>query len=229
MKKVAQTICEITTYVTDIKAIGSEIDLIALNAQIQAAHTGPEGAALGVLAEAIKRLSDEAMQQTDSVAKTLTKINAITKLLSIDIDGEEERLCGRITLIQEEVAGILLALADINAELLSLLSGLSGRVASLTDDVEQLTSRIEVHEQAKGMSERVLAALEQIVAQARRIIPASSEFKQNLHHMEVRYTMESERHIHEALTRKHSGQDVFAMQANAHHDDSEFGNNVDLF
>jgi methyl-accepting chemotaxis protein len=229
MKKVAQTISEITTFVTDIEAIGSEIDLIALNAQIQAAHTGPEGAALGVLAEAIKRLSDEAMRQTDAVAKTLTKINAITKHLSVDIDGDEKQLGGRITRIQEEVAEILRALADINTELLLLLSGLSGRVASLTDDVEQLTSRIEVHEQAKGMSERVLAALEQIVAQARLIIPASSEFKQNLHHMEERYTMESERHIHEALARKRSGQDVVDIQANAHHDDSEFGDNVDLF
>lgn len=232
MKKVAQTIDEITTFVTDIEEIGSEIDLIALNAQIQAAHTGSEGAALGVLAEAIKRLSDEAMKQTDSVAKTLIKINAVTKHLSVDIDGEEDQLCGRITLIREEIAGILRALADMNAGLLSHLSGLGSRVASLTDDVEHLTSRIEVHEQTKGMSERVLAALGQIVAQARLIIPASNEFKQNLHHMEERYTMESERHIHEALARKRSGLDAAAMQVKAQdssYDESEFGDNVDLF
>jgi hypothetical protein len=73
------------------------------------------------------------------------------------------------------------------------------------------------------------STLDRIVENAREIEPASSEFKENLHHMEERYTMESERHIHEALARKRSGQDVFAMQANAHHDDSEFGDNVDLF
>lgn len=46
MQKVAQTIGEISGFVTDIEEIGSEIDLIALNSQIKAAHTGVEGAAL---------------------------------------------------------------------------------------------------------------------------------------------------------------------------------------
>jgi methyl-accepting chemotaxis protein len=230
MKKVAQTIGEIATFVTDIEMIGSEIDLIALNAQVKAAHTGSEGAALGVLAEAIKRLSDEAVKQTDSVAATLKMINTATEHLSID--SEEEQLGNRITFMQEEVAEILRALAAMNTELFSILTGLSRQVASLTDDVEKATSGIDVHERTKAMSDGVLASLEQIVNQARQIVPASSEFKENLRHMEQRYTMESERHIHEALARKRSGQAAVAVQSVAkasYNDDSEFGDNVDLF
>lgn len=232
MQKVAQTIGEIATFVTDIEAIGSEIDLIALNAQVKAAHTGPEGAALGVLAEAIKRLSDEAVKQTDSVAETLKNINAATEHLSLDAENEEEHLGSRMTFMQEELAEILRALADMNSELFSTLSGLSGRVASLTDDVERSTSRIDVHERTKLMSKGVLTNLEQIVTQARQIVPASSEFKENLRHMENRYTMESERHIHEALARKRSGQAAVAehdVVKTISNDDSEFGDNVDLF
>lgn len=232
MQKVAQTIGEIATFVTDIEAIGSEIDLIALNAQVKAAHTGPEGAALGVLAEAIKRLSDEAVKQTDSVAETLKNINAATEHLSLDAENEEEHLGSRMTFMQEELAEILRALAEMNSELFSTLSGLSGRVASLTDDVERSTSRIDVHERTKLMSKGVLTNLEQIVTQARQIVPASSEFKENLRHMENRYTMESERHIHEALARKRSGQAAIAehdVVKTISNDDSEFGDNVDLF
>ncbi len=84
----------------------------------------------------------------------------------------------------------------------------------------------------RQMSDQVESALDRIVENAREIEPASSEFKENLHHMEERYTMESERHIHEALARKRSGQDVVAMQVKAQdssQDDSEFGYNVDLF
>jgi len=50
--------------------------------------------------------------------------------------------------------------------------------------------------------------------------------------MEKHYTMESERHIHEALARKRSGQVavgvLFEVQISSS-DDSEFGDNVDLF
>ena len=232
MKKVAQTIGEIAIYVTDIEAIGSEINLIALNAQIKAAHTGTDGAALGVLAEAIKRLSDEAARQTDSVAKSLTSIKTITEHLSDDSDSEEEHLGTRIMSMQDELAGILRALGGMNSELFSVLSVLSDHVATLTGDVTQATAGINVHERTKKMAACVLADLELIVAQARDIEPASSEFKQNLLHMEKHYTMESERHIHEALARKRGGQVAEGVMLEAQagsNDDSEFGDNVDLF
>lgn len=232
MKKVALTIGEIAVFVADIEAIGSEIDLIALNAQVKAAHTGLEGAALGVLAEAIKLLSDEAVRQTDAVAVTLKSINAATEHLSLDADSEEENLGSRIAFMQGEVAEILRALAGMNRELFSIMSGLSDRVASLTDDVERATSGIDVHERIKTMSDGVLGMLAEIVHHARRIVPASSEFKENLRHMEQRYTMQSERHIHEALARKRSGHTSVpaeSIQKVSTPDDSEFGDNVDLF
>lgn len=233
MKKVAQTIDEIAAFVTDIEAIGSEIDLIALNSQIKAALTGSEGAALGVLAEAIKRLSDEAVRQTDSVAETLTGIHAVTEHLLADAETEEDQLGGRIATLQDELSVILRTMGEMNREMLSVLSALNERVLSLTQDIEQATAGMDVHERAKAMADGVLDNLEQIVAQSRRIEPASNEFKENLRHMEEHYTMESERHIHEALARKRSGQAaVVAVQSSAKagaNDDSEFGDNVDLF
>ncbi|MFZ4860139.1 MAG: methyl-accepting chemotaxis protein, partial [Desulfuromonadaceae bacterium] len=230
LKKVAQSIGEITTFVTDIEDIGSEIALIALNAQIKAAHTGPEGAALGVLAEAIKRLSDEAVHQTDSVAAILKKIYTAMEHLSVGT-GEEQLGC-RISSMQEEVVEILGSLSSMNADLFSIIADLSGRVTSLSYDVECSVSGIDVHERIKAMSDGVLVNLEQIVEESRRIVPASTEFKQNLRYMEERYTMESERHIHEALARKRSGEaavvEEYVAKAGSD-DDSEFGDNVDLF
>jgi len=231
MKKVAQTIDEIASFVTDIEAIGSEIDLIALNSQIKAALTGPEGAALGVLAEAIKRLSDEAVRQIDAVAATLNEIHGVTEHLLSDTEHEEGALGSRITTMQDELSIILRSLGSMNTEMLSVLSGLNERVLSLTEDIEQATSEVDVHVRSKAMADTVLADLQRIVDQSRQIEPASSEFKENLRHMEDHYTMESERHIHEALARKRSGQSALVVQSAAKNsaDDSEFGDNVDLF
>jgi uncharacterized membrane protein YccC len=231
MKKVAQTIDEIAAFVTDIEGIGSEIELIALNSQVKAALTGPEGAALGVLAEAIKRLSDEAVRQTDSVAGTLNGIHAVTEHLIADTESGENKLGMSISSMEDELAVILGNMGRMNTEMHAVLSDLNERVFSLTRDVEETTSGVDVHERTKAMADGVLASLERIVAQSRQIEPASSEFKANLRHMEERYTMESERHIHEALARKRSGLSAASIQSVAKDspDNSEFGDNVDLF
>jgi methyl-accepting chemotaxis protein len=230
MMRVAQTIDEIATFVTDIEEIGNEIDLIALNSQIKAALTGPEGAALGVLAEAIKRLSDEAVRQTDSVAATLKDIHGVTEHLLSNSASEEDQLGVRISSMQEELSEILCTMSDMNAAMNAVLSGLNRQVFSLTQDVEQATADVDVHERTKTMADQVLGTLQSIVDQSRSIEPASSQFKENLRHMEEHYTMESERHIHEALARKRSGQSgAVVVSAAKNSDDSEFGDNFDLF
>lgn len=236
MQSVAATIQQITGFVEDIEYIGSEIDLIALNSQIKAAHTGREGAALGVLAEAIKRLSDEAVRQTESVASTLNVIHTTTEHLTVESFGEEAGSGGLISAMEAELSEILHTLGVMNDELFGLLAGLGQNVQSLTEDVESATSGIDVHERIKNMAGGVLTDLERIVEQARHIEPASSQFKQNLRHMEEHYTMESERHIHEAIARKRGGHqaasahqpETSTAQADTQ-SDSEFGDNVDLF
>ncbi|MFA7060321.1 MAG: hypothetical protein WC156_05830, partial [Pedobacter sp.] len=141
----------------------------------------------------------------------------------------------RVTVMKNELTGILSTLGNMNADLCTLLTGLNPKLCSLTDDVERATGGIDVHEQTKRMAEDVIIVLDRIVAHARELEPASSEFKENLCHMEERYTMESERHIHEAIARKRSGlsspADIMVTDAEnkADSDESEFGDNVDLF
>jgi methyl-accepting chemotaxis protein len=233
LSKVADTMREVSDFVTDIEEIGSEIDLIALNAQVKAAHTGKEGAALGVLAEAIKRLSDEAIIQTELVSHTLVQVNQSTEHLFQEATEETDHLGARIVTMEQEISDILAALGSMNSNLISLLSGLGQRVGLLTTDIERATATIDVHDRVAHMADGAMASLDKIVATARTLEPASLEFKDNLRHMEERYTMDSERHIHEAIARKRGG----GSHASSHVtkavaatvDDSEFGDNVDLF
>jgi methyl-accepting chemotaxis protein len=234
LSKVADTMQEVSGFVSDIEEIGSEIDLIALNSQVKAAHTGTEGAALGVLAEAIKRLSDDAITQTELVSQTLIQVNQSTEHLFHDATEETEHLGAQIASMEQELTGILSALGSMNSNLMNLLSGLGQRVGMLTNDIERATSSIDVDQRVGQMADETIASLDRIVAQAREIEPASPEFKNNLRHMEERYTMESERHIHEAIARKRSGAAaitpaVSVKQETHAVDESEFGDNVDLF
>ena len=234
LSKVADTMHEVAGFVTDIEEIGTEIDLIALNSQIKAAHTGTEGAALGVLAEAIKRLSDQAIRQTDQVSQALVQINQSTENLFQEATEETEQLGARIASMDHDISGILTELGSMNSNLMSLLTSLGSRVNNLTEDIERVTAAINVHDRAERMAVEIMSVLDSIVSSAREREPASPEFKDNLRHMEERYTMQSERHIHESIARKRSGGTAAApvtvfRDSAAGVDDSGLGDNVDLF
>jgi len=233
MKRVASTVGEITSFVQDIDDIGFEIVLLALNAQIKAAHAGGRGAGLGVLAEAIRQLSDDAVQRTNAVSVTLTEIHTATEHLSVGSSDDEAKLCAKLMAMEGELTEILKLLAEMNTELLTILSQVQVMVNALTEEVERITSQIDVHERTKAMADEVLAALARIVSQSRQLEPASIEFKENLRRMEEKYTMESERRIHEIIAKKHGVQlesaAVVQTADSAGGSDSEFGDNVDLF
>jgi len=229
MHKVTGTITDIGGFVSDIEAVGSEIDLIALNAQIKAAHTGPQGAALGVLAEAIKRLSLDAVIQTEAVSETLRAINGITANMADQTFLTEDEDSQQVGAMEQEAGQIIDALSGINRSLLQKLGHLANTAESLADEINLTTSGIHIHEEITRQTEQAVRALEQIFQEARTQVPASSEFRDNLRHMEQRYTMESERMIHEMMAARHGVKLSLHKQEQSSGSGSEYGDNVDLF
>ncbi|MGB4599182.1 MAG: hypothetical protein WBI04_04310 [Trichlorobacter sp.] len=229
MGKVTGTIGDIASFVSDIEAVGSEIDLIALNAQIKAAHTGPQGAALGVLAEAIKRLSLDAVVQTEAVSSNLRAINEATGQLKSGGPPFGSATDNQVTVMEQETRQIIAALNQTNQLLRERLAAVAAMAESLAEDINATTCGFHVHEESKQQAERAASALEQIYSEARQLVPASSEFRTNLQHMEQRYTMESERLIHEMLAARHGVQLALKREETSSGAGSEYGDNIDLF
>jgi methyl-accepting chemotaxis protein len=232
MRDVTGTVGKITGFVTDIEGIGRDIIQIALNARIKAASTGQEGASLSVLAEEIGQLSNEAVDRTDLITGTLAEVDATTLTLSTEVNSSEEHLAARLTTMKEELANILLVLSEMGDELLTTLELVKKQVAVLAGEIDKLTRGINVHERSKGMADHVLAGLKEIYTQARRLHPASDAFKEDLRLMAQRYTMESERRIHESIAGRHGVGPAKSQGKNPAKEvvsTSEFGDNVDLF
>ncbi len=230
MNDVTATIAEICNFVSDIEAVGSEIDLIALNAQIKAAHTGPQGAALGVLAEAIKRLSLDAVVQTGSVSRTLQAINSLTAEMEQVTAAETEELgMPDVKAMDNECNDIINTLGRVNKEMVSQLRSLAAAAESLADDISSSTSNISVHERSREIAQGVISDLEKIIAEARAIQPASNSFRDNLRNMEKKYTMESERMIHEMMAARHGFASKAKQKKETSGGNSGLGDNVDLF
>ncbi|MDK9707257.1 MAG: methyl-accepting chemotaxis protein [Desulforhopalus sp.] len=231
MRDVSGTVSKITGFVTDIEGIGRDIIQIALNARIKASSAGELGASLSVLAEEIGQLSNEAVDHTDLISKTLAEIDSTTAGLSAAADSSEDDLTAKLTGMTDELSSILGTLNTMGDELTVLLGRVKNQISFLSGDIDKLTGTITVHEKTKALADKVLEDLKDIFSEARRLHPASAAFKEDLRAMAQRYTMESERRIHESIASRHGVNSVkstakaVAKPAN----DSEFGDNVDLF
>lgn len=237
LNSVADTVGHITRFVGDIEDIGAEIELIALNSQIKSAHTGDKGAALGVLAEAIQKLSVDARDQTRVVSESLRKITT-----------ESERMCGaaqgETVDIQQEVNDMLsdlkTLLGDVgrlSEELRQELHAMDQLVQSLTEDIGQTIAGISVHNRVSTIVNDVVGELESMIADIKAYVsvPAVALSSGRLADLSSRYTMHSERKVHEKVTKGIHGvpargrSDKSLMSQPAKVVGDGLGDNVELF
>jgi methyl-accepting chemotaxis protein len=221
MGAVADTVGEIAGFVGDIEKIGEEIKLIALNAQIKSAYTGDEGAALGVLAEAIQRLSIDAIDHTTAVSGTLQAIIAVTERLNDGVCFETSHLESEVSSMVATLTSLLDVLRTVNDTLHCSLSSMDDAVTLLSSDIDQVTAGITVHRKVSQVLEEAVLGLGGIMAEARRLAPASAQGA-NLDELARRYTMHSERKIHESLLEG-------GLAARPPAAEEGFGGNVELF
>jgi methyl-accepting chemotaxis protein len=223
MASVAATVGEIASFVADIERIGEEIKLIALNAQIKSAYTGDEGAALGVLAEAIQRLSIDAIDQTGAVSEILQSILAVTERLTAGASAGGCGLESEVTTIVSTLSSLLEVLRGVKERVSASLARMDDEARLLSGDIEEVAAGITVHARVTGVLGQAVEVLSGIISEGRRIAPAAAQ-GENFSELASRYTMQSERNIHEALI-----DPAAAMAAPSPGCDDGMGDNVELF
>ncbi len=237
---------DMSLFVNDIEEIGSEIELIALNARVKAAHTGAEGATLGVIAEAIQKLSFDANTHTSVISGFINKIAAaaegLYERINVDINGqilEADRMV-------EDLNGLVGRLRDVNGEILVLLNRIDRSGQALGSEIERIVSGITVQNQFVTRIDGATAALESILSNSRAIVPPSdaSTKVESLTGLEQKYTMESEREVHrsyaisgadghdallEPSAWPRAGEGNLELITGKADNSGEFGDNVELF
>lgn len=232
MDSVAGTIAEMGESIEAIEEVGSEIELIALNASIKAAHTGQSGAALSVLATAIQRLSADARRQTDAVSKILGDISNASKGLQetashYNDQSEAWRVIG-------ELDAVLVTVGESVSECDGLFTVLSQSSATFGSRARSLGQRIDFDKDLVQNLARIRNALAEQAETARHLAPEGAAARgTRLQELFDRYTMDAERAVHAA---------AFGLQADAPAavpaadsspalpaESGEFGDNVELF
>lgn len=230
MNRVAGTVGNIARFVTDIETIGEEIELIALNAQIKAARTGSEGAALGVLAEAIQRLSHDTRIHTTVVSDALRSITDFIEGFCRGTDKDVADMEAEVRGMVADLKQLLQALREVSTNLVSLLERMNREVAELSSDIEAAIGGITVHEALGNELFQVIGILKEVIAGAREIVPAAAgkEQSERMGKIAERYTMHSERKIHASFSGAGAGRNGLAVPAAENAEDG-LGDNVELF
>ncbi|GAB6110630.1 methyl-accepting chemotaxis protein [Desulfomicrobium salsuginis] len=204
MSGMAETISTVSSFVHGIEDIGAEIELIALNARVKAAHTGDLGRTLGVIAMEIQNLSVEARTRTGEVATILNHISTLADRLSeLARSSDVTELVGGI---QDRFESVLGRLASLDAELGRDIGHLSGLGRELIVQIRTLTSSIHFHETVS----RQLQELEKGILELERgFTPFGPELDaasqpEKLKEQLSRYTMDSERLVHLAVLGHHA-------------------------
>jgi methyl-accepting chemotaxis protein len=228
MDSVAETIDGMGDSIEAIEEVGAEIELIAINASIKAAHTGEAGAALGVLALAIQSLSAEARRQTDAVAGILKDISMASKALQENArqyndQSESWRVIGELDTVLAETSGTASRSQMLFSTLKTASAALGGRAMDIASGID-FDKDIGARLQAIGKT------LNDQASQARTLAPDGGKGRSaRLRALYDRYTMEAERAVHEAAFGLSAPAAKTSKRKAVAADSGEYGDNVELF
>jgi len=227
MGRVVGTVGEMGRSVSDIVGIGTAVKIIALNALVETERAGQGGRVLAVLAQGIGALASEVVQRTGEVSRSLEEISALAASLGAAGAGgdvaEGETIAG-------ELKRLVLRLSEIQRGLEAAVAGMHDGSRALGEEVEALVGRVT---KARATAEE-LAEVEAVLTQ----LGAAGVPGEGVEEAELgtdraggfsRYTMESERAIHDRVVRgvRHRGPAGPAPEAPG--GEEGLGANVELF
>ncbi len=239
MEGLSSSVSAISGLVDDIEEIGEEIELIAVNARVKAAHTGSEGAPLGVIAEAIQHLSMDATSQKSTISDLLRKVVTATEglqgIMSENIN-EEAADTGSII---DELAVLLTELKNMNDNVVVTVQEIERKSRGLSGTIESTIEGITVHNDFSRDVDAASVHFDDVVTKIKKVV--SEEEIQNarglsLKYIENNYTMQRERVIHQSIAapnvipfdRENRENERSAAMDDIVEND-ELGDNVELF
>ncbi len=229
IKSVVEVVDDLSSFVIEIENIGDEIEIIAINAIIKAAHVGNEGSALGILAESIQKLSIEAKAETGSITKKLGFVNEATRLLRANLDQTAtDQRANVVTATNQNLNLMVNSIIQVESETKRLFDGLKHDINSLRQEINFTIRNINFHHEIIDTLNSVVLGLNGIVNDLHPLINHTQRKRVDNHGISNKYTMHSEREVHRKFISGKSS-DKIKINKTSKSNDNDLGDNVELF
>lgn len=217
---------DLANYLIDIEDVGTEIEIISLNARIKAAHIGSNGLTLGVLAQAIQNISHDAKSQTLSISGILNTIsNVSTNLNKNNGQNELENKHQGISSTNDKIVALVNAMIQSEKDAGTITRELQERVNKLRNEVSRSIEEISVLSDTRDSLDHTVDELLTITKSIQLNDKFRSNRENNTKEINERYTMKSERQIHENYISNYSPD----SNNSSIKDDDHYNDNVELF
>lgn len=142
-----------------IQNIASQINLLSMNAAIEAAHAGDSGRGFAVVADEIRKLAESSSTQTKTIGTVLKRIkDSIVKIIkySEDVATKFNTIENEVKIVTEQEDGIRRAMEEQNEgskqvlEAISILNDITQKVQA--SSIEMLTGSKQVSKEAVNMN-----------------------------------------------------------------------------
>lgn len=228
MDDMRRNMSEIEGFVDEIEEVGSEVELLALNASVKAARTGENGQALGVIAVAIQHLSFEARDQSGNIVQILQKSLQSSDRMARET--QESFDLREVSQVNETLESLISDMQSLDEQ----ASGLQSDVHSYADQVlgyvHTVFNVLEENRSILSELEDLYLQLEDIAAESADIAPnGSGEHSPRLQKLLSRYTMESERMVHDMVSGLERIGERDSGEEQGSDSESEDWDNVELF
>lgn len=227
------SISALSRQVENIKEISENINILAMNTILKSSRTGETGKGLGVLANEIRKLSIAAqtkiMKGTETITAILKSSADLEKALSDDFS--KKLLSTDEIILQTERS--LKELTEIHDKIKRAVDRIICDIKSLEADITRIVSGITFGTTVKTRLDTIIDDLRAMLDEAVKSVPdgaeAFSHASHNLHELAHRYTMQSERKVHEEVLNAIRKSDGSVPAEQNKTGSSGLGNNVELF
>lgn len=203
-------------HVGSVRSIEERMRLLSLNATVRCALLGPRGRGLSVIAEQIRELTGETAIAAEAAVARLESVGVYAREVNDAATAQSDEALGRL---EADAIGAVELLETVDLRLAAALEALEtkgARVVALLDAASVALAR----------QRDIGVKLAQSTAQIEALAPAPVQFDmiaapelEALADLRKRYTMESERRVHDALLGAPSG--AVELEASSDEDDLE--------
>ncbi len=227
MTLVSDMVSEMSLFIQDIEYMGQNLQLIALNSRIKAAHMGREGAALDTISGGIYDLSEKSRIDTKNLADMLSEIIHVAQGFDTDIAEIQRSQKEQVQEMMNNLHEIITSLHQVNERVLSTITDMNSLGESLINDIRSTIGEITIQEKVENILKNLQDRMQELMGEASVLIPEekTSEYKAYLADFDKLYTMESEREIH----MKYLEQYAPPAEDTINESPDELGENVELF